>query len=132
MSRYTDVHRCRKCRQPVLVGLDGDLCAWIATVDRTPLSPLGEALALLAGRATYHLRQNGRRLYLDRRDRWQIAGNPAGESERLWPFDVVADHVCNSPPLPSIDSCLPDKPKPRKDSDNDNSAVGTLFETIPY
>lgn len=129
MGRNTTSRRCRQCKAAVLVGLDGDLCAFPTTADPTPLSPLGEALALLAGRATLHLRatpDGGR--YLDRRDRWQIQGEPAGTANRLFPFDVVAAHVCHSPPLPSIPTNLPDKPEARKDQNN----AGTLLEQTPY
>lgn len=129
MPRNAASRKCRSCKTPVLIGPNDDLAAFIVTVDPTPLSLLGEALALLAGRDTYHLRATrGGGRYLNRRDRWQIAGQPAGSSERLWPFDVVAGHVCNSPPLPGIESQLPSKSE-RKDSDNAN--VG-LFEEIPY
>lgn len=106
--------RCRTCRARILRGLDSDLCAFQATADPTPLSPLGEALALLADRQTFHLRQERGNLQLDRRDRWQIQGQPAGTAERLWPFDVVAEHACYSAPLPSIKSLLKTKPTTTK------------------
>ena len=49
---------CHTCGAPVLVGLDGDTCAWTATVDAQPL-PAGlpgqhaEMAAHLDGRRTY-------------------------------------------------------------------------------
>jgi hypothetical protein len=92
-------HRlCGQCQAVVLVGLDADRCAGEAHTDPDPITGIGEVLALLAGRATYRLRRAGR-LQLDHRTRWHIAGEPADH------VDVVAEHRCGAPPLPT-------KPKP--------------------
>ena len=84
---------CRTCRQPVLAGLDDLVCAWPAKVDITPLSALGEALARLAGLATYEVRA-GKPARIVRRDAHRIAAMPAGaaRSGTLARFDVVAAH----------------------------------------
>lgn len=87
--------RCRHCACPVLTGLDADRMAWVATVDPLPLAPIGEALALLAGRSTYALHVGVGRCELQIRDRWQIQGSPAGTR-----YDVMATHVCGGPWLP--------------------------------
>lgn len=111
MSRYAQTDTCRHCRAPVLTGLDEDLCAFHATTDPNPLTALGEALALLAGRRTYELRRRGEnRLGLYRRDRWQIQGRQAGDQHF-----VVADHQCDTPPLPTIPQ--PAIPAREKDTD---------------
>lgn len=102
MSRRALEDKCRQCRGQILTGLDEDDCAFRAAVDPTPLTALGEALALLARRRTYELRD--RRLF--RRDRWQIAGRQAGTQ-----YLVLADHSCNSSPLPSIPLPAPEKRK---------------------
>lgn len=86
--------RCRDCRAPILTGLDGDTCAFVARVDCTPLTPLGEVLALLQdGVRTYELRTPGQAFArLVRRDFHAIRSRPA-ETGR---FDVLADHRCHA------------------------------------
>lgn len=88
------------CGAVVAVGLDADRCAIAVTCDTTPLSPVGEALAVIAGRPTYSLTRTGRRIQLNHRSQFHIAGSPAGTRD----YDVVAAHVCGSPPLPSMAS----------------------------
>lgn len=99
IGRRAKVRTCKTCGAVTLVGLDADRCAGEAHVDLRPLTALGEALALLAGRSTYRLRVIGR-LSLDHRTRWHITSTPAGRGD----FDVLADHVCHSEPLPTITS----------------------------
>jgi hypothetical protein len=53
--RSASLTRCRDCKAPILYGLDADMCALSVRADPTPLTPLGEALALIDGRATYSL-----------------------------------------------------------------------------
>lgn len=97
MARTLRRRRCRTCHTWTLVGLDNDVCALIATINPSPLSPAGEALARLDGLATYHLRHDrGGELELFKRDRWQISGNPAGDHDRLHPADIVSDHRCGT------------------------------------
>jgi hypothetical protein len=83
------------CGQPVLTGLDSDLCAWPATVDPLPLTPTGEMLALLGGRTTYDYWTNARQLH--RRIDVAIRGRPATDTGST---RVLATHICNTPPLP--------------------------------
>lgn len=56
---------CRRCNAPVLAGLDADICAFAVQADVVPLTPLGEAVALLTGRRTFDLVGYGsdKRLY---------------------------------------------------------------------
>ena len=75
------------------------MCAGVANADPTPLSPLGEALALIGGRRTYALRQSSGRLELQLRDQWQIEGSPAGTR-----YDIVPAHTCEAVDLPSAPS----------------------------
>lgn len=87
-------HRACVCGAVILVGLDADRAAGEAKVDVTPLTAVGEALAILAGRTTYLLRTTGRP-ELDHRSRWHIAGASADD------VTVLAEHRCGAPPLPS-------------------------------
>jgi hypothetical protein len=83
---------CRGCGAQVLQGLDDDTCALPAAVDPQPISVLGEAAAVLAGRDTYDLWGRAR-VELDYRDAVRIAW------PRAWP--VLAAHTCGAPPLPA-------------------------------
>lgn len=82
---------CGKCRAPVLVGLDADRCAFTVTVDPHPLSNLGEAQALLAGRQTYAYERTGAALW--HRDpgkvRWAAAETVI----------CLPEHLCQGPAL---------------------------------
>src|SRR5437879_6066733 len=89
IGRNARLHHCRDCGRYVLTGLDNDLCAGVAHADPSPLSPLGEALALIGGRRTYALHQSPGRLELQLRDQWQIEGRPAGAV-----LDVLPEHTC--------------------------------------
>lgn len=96
LSRNARGRRCRDCGDWVLAGWDADRCAGTAYVDPTPLSALGEAMALVGGLDTYLLRRHeGRTFRLDRRHRWAIASKPAGHPGLRG--DVVAEHQCNAP-----------------------------------
>jgi len=96
IGRRIRATRCRHCACPILVGLDSDRCAWVARATPSPLSPLGEAVAILNGQATYALHVGAGMAELQIRDRWQIAGCPAATR-----FDVLAAHVCGAGPLPA-------------------------------
>lgn len=112
IGRAARLHRCKHCGRHILTGLDNDMCASVANADPTPLSPLGEALALIGGRTTYALHQATDRLELQVRDRWQITGAPAGTR-----YDVLPAHTCDAVDLPVVESvhrrytaALPDQP----------------------
>lgn len=102
ISRAARAHRCKHCGRFILTGLDNNMCAGVADVDPVPLAPLGEALAIIAGRSTYALRKTPGRLELQLRDSWQITGKPAGTTR----FDVVAQHTCDAINLPALPSVL--------------------------
>lgn len=92
---------CATCKAPVVTGLDDLVCAVDARADAVPLSPLGEALALLGGRATYELRA-GKPPRIARRGVRAIASRPAGATTRTTrraheAYDVLAAHQC--PPI---------------------------------
>lgn len=97
LARRARLMRCPEpdCRDQVLAGLDDDRCALEARTDATPLSALGEALAVVEGRPTYSLRREGPGWVLDRRDHHRIAWAPAGSQPR---HDVVRQHRCGTPP----------------------------------
>lgn len=94
ITRAARPRRCPTCRATTITGLDADLASLPAIVDPTPLSPLGEALALIAGRITYALDTRGQRFELDHRTSFHIKG---GRRD----VDVLATHICGAPPLPS-------------------------------
>ena len=95
--RNTSSRRCRTCKAVTLTGLDEDRCAFQAVVDPTPLTPMGEALALLGGRRTYELRTSTTGLALWLRSKRHISAHKASDK-----CLVVADHECNSAPLPRV------------------------------
>jgi hypothetical protein len=76
-------------------------------VDSTPLSAIGEALALLAHRATFAVQRIGGRLrFTGLRDANRITSRPAG-TPRL---DIYATHACGAAPLPSCESAFTPPP----------------------
>jgi hypothetical protein len=88
-TRATGIRLCPKCRAPILTGLDAEICAFTVRVDPTPITPLGEAIALLQGRATYNLADGPNRKELDLRDQWRIT------MPRKYP--VLPEHRCGQP-----------------------------------
>jgi len=111
LSRRARIRTC-PCHQLVLAGLDEDICAFEVACDPNPLSPLGEALALVEGRRTLAVHRDRGRWVLDRRDHHDIAADPAGTKHRE---DVVREHRCTSPPPPHgmyTDSRFPETTPP--------------------
>lgn len=92
------------CGAAILVGLDADRCAGEARADAAPITAVGEVMALLDGRDTY-LRRGRFRIELDRRSRWHIAGAGADD------VDVLAEHRCGTPPLPTKPVAINAQPK---------------------
>jgi hypothetical protein len=90
---------CGRCRSPVMVGLDDDMCALSAVVDVYPLSPAGEVVALMSGRRTYSLTWAGGRYEIDRRDSYRIEGMAPGDRSNV---DVVVNHECGTPKFQSL------------------------------
>ena len=90
--------RCPTCSAPVLTGLDADAAALTVTVDPQPIDALGEALAVLAGRATFEAWTAGPRVELEHRGAGRIAFRPAGTSS----VAVAAAHRCGSPPPTAV------------------------------
>lgn len=103
ITRRAKARYCPTCQQLTLVGLSADRAALATRCDPTPLSPLGEALAQVVDRSTFALFKSGDRLELHARDSFGIAGSPAG-SPRAARFDVLAEHQCGAPALPSTES----------------------------
>ena len=95
--------KCRSCGVVVLAGLSSQQAGFSVQVDPQPLSPVGEAMALLVGRWTFALRMAGNHFRLTTRDQWQIKGSPAGSAMYVR-TDVVAQHACNAPQLPGLPS----------------------------
>jgi hypothetical protein len=109
-TRAAGIRLCPKCRAPILTGLDADMCALTVRVDPTPLTELGEAVALLQGRMTYNLASGPSRKELDQREAHHI-GAP-----RKSP--VLAQHRCHQPldafaaPAPKIERIVADDDTP--------------------
>lgn len=101
-TRGAHIRTCPTCRTTVIVGYDHHTAARPCTTDPAPLTPRGEATALLAGRYTATLHQTAGRLEINRRDHWNINAHPAGHPDNC--YDVVAEHQCHSNPLPSCPS----------------------------
>ena len=120
-SRGTHTTWCH-CGTPTLRGLDEDVCATTATTDTTPLTPLGEALAWLNGQRTYELRTINGTPQLMRRTRWTITSHPPGATLWCGPIDVLPQHQCGAPPLPTQPTVHPPR-TPRK---------ATSDQHIPY
>lgn len=100
VGRAARARRCRDCREYVLVGLSSDRCGFPVAVDPDPLSVRGEAVALLAERTTYSLRNSVGRLELDFRTHFEIRGEVTRSGLR---HDVLARHVCGQPSLGLVD-----------------------------
>lgn len=97
-TRRARIKRCPRCRELVVVGLDGVMCALEVHADPVPLSPLGEALSLATGRRTVALHREGGRYVIDPRTDTDITHHPAGAGERE---DVLRSHVCADNDMPA-------------------------------
>lgn len=97
--RTAGITQCPRCSAPVLRGLDAEKCALPVRVDVSSVDEMGEAIALLQGRATYDLVGGAQKKELEHRYEWHIR-NP-----RRYP--VLAAHQCGSP-LPAIPARAPE------------------------
>jgi hypothetical protein len=100
-KRTATLTQCRKCGAPILTGLDNDRAALTAKTDPTPLTPLGETIALLQGRTTYNLTTTSNRKELHHRDQWQI------RTPRKHP--VLPEHRCGHPLTEYTENIQPQK-----------------------
>jgi hypothetical protein len=73
-ARAAQMRMCKKCGSPILVGLDDDVAALKVEIDPTPITSLGEAVALLAGRGTYELHSGRGQKNISHRAEWNIRG----------------------------------------------------------
>lgn len=90
-SRKAHGRICRKCRQPMMIGLDSDVGGFPVQCDPAPLTPLGEVSALFAELHTYSIKWMGDRWEIDFRDADRIKAAPAGSQPHV---DVLAEHRC--------------------------------------
>lgn len=89
------VIRCGRCRRVCIRGLDAAVAARDVRLDPSPLSVLGEAVAVVTGRESWSVTLRAQtRLEINPRYSWEIAARPAGELES---GDVLTRHVCASP-----------------------------------
>jgi hypothetical protein len=98
-SRAARLRTCPKCRRPVLVGLDAERAGMRVVADPTPITALGEAIALLSKRPTFDLIGAGKK-ELNYRDSFAISG------DRRYP--VIAQHRCGEL-LDAFTETIPDK-----------------------
>jgi hypothetical protein len=113
----TLAEHCPKCRRVVMTGPNADTGLDL-TADPQPLTALGEALALMAGRATVELRWRYDHYEIAGRDHFRIRGSPAGTNG----LDVLIVHECDREyggtaintvsrtRKPSTTTILPDEP----------------------
>lgn len=90
LGRRAQLRPCPRCRWWTVVGLDHFRCAREVALDPVELDEVGEAIALVTGRATYELW--GREI--EQRDQHKIRG---GQSR-----PVLAAHDCAHPVTPSL------------------------------
>lgn len=83
--------RCRRCKTPVLAGLDDSHCAFGVAVDLAPVTAIGEAVLLLQHRPSYLLTRAGLAVVLTRRP-WQVITSLPAESGN---HDVLPEHRCH-------------------------------------
>lgn len=96
ITRKAKPRRC-KCRALILAGLDHPTtCAIERRVDPDPLTPLGEALALVEGRYTISLNHEAGAYVLNQRYALQIQTWPAGTRASE---DILRQHRCSTPPI---------------------------------
>jgi hypothetical protein len=112
-GRRARAAHCPGCRKPVLRGLTAFPGAISVDCDPPPLSSTAEALCLLVGRRTYELRYIGVEYDLDVRDQWRRRERPAGVTPKV---DVLALHVCGSPPLGPYATSMLAEPAPKLDN----------------
>lgn len=91
--RAAQWQRCPTCDQITLHGMDADICAGMATVDPTPLSPLQELACFIIGRDTYTLkpREKGYELS-DRRPAYLYGPRPPDHQGKI----IVPAHQCGA------------------------------------
>lgn len=95
--RHARPGRCPTCHALTLTGLNDDECAWIVTVDWTPLNAAGEWLALATGHRTYSAIQQDSKVKLVKRNAAQIK-----QGAKPWQkLDVLPAHICGTH-LPAI------------------------------
>jgi hypothetical protein len=94
-TRRARARICQRCHAKVIVGFDADRAATLAIAEPTPLTALGEVLALVAGRQTWALEDRGR-MELNYRDAWRISSTPAESRPTAL---VLPEHRCGDSSL---------------------------------
>lgn len=85
--------RCTTCGELTLHGMDADLCAGMATVDPTPLSPQQEHACMITGRETYSVKERGTSYELnDRRGAYRYGARPPDQRGKT----IVPAHQCGA------------------------------------
>jgi hypothetical protein len=108
---------CTTCGHTVMRGLLPMPTPWAVDLDPAALTPVGEALALLAGRTTYDLYFRYDHYEIEHRCDWEYAHDEPAYRVHV---DTVVEHVChelaNWPrvssklPRPTIEVPLPEEP----------------------
>lgn len=85
------ITHCDTCRRPTWVGLEPR--GFARQLDPSPLTPIGEALAILQGRNASGMYRAGNRLEIELRTLDRIRNHPAGTPNT----DVLLEHRCHNP-----------------------------------
>lgn len=91
LTRRARPRPCPSCGTWTVCGLDADVLALEARCDTTPLTQLGEVVALAAGRRTVELVHTRGRFELEQRWADHIAARPPAAGR----YDVLAEHRCH-------------------------------------
>ena len=95
---------CRACHAPIVKARTPEPGSFLAIVDPRPVGELGEALAVLAGLATYELVDWGTKCTIELRLRNEIRRRPIyGYRYPRFKYDVLVEHSCGSD-IPRIES----------------------------
>lgn len=101
-ARAAQIRACKKCGATILTGLDADIAALKVEIDPTPITPLGEAVALLQGRSTYQLHTARGARQIHHRNDWNITAprtRPVYPAHRCGhPLDDHLDTTWTTPP----------------------------------
>lgn len=92
---------CPKCKTEIIYGVDADTAGIPVRCDPAPLTPLGEAVALLQGRKTYDLIKGKTGAEIHPRDETHI------KKPRRHP--VHATHICGNPLTAFAETANPQK-----------------------
>lgn len=72
-ARTARYHKCDKCKEIIITGLDADIMAFTVTVDPTPLDPHKELACIMANRYTFTAWPTIEGYHLEHRDMFNMS-----------------------------------------------------------